>query len=430
MVKKVLLLIFVLYSLPSVVCFSQSSILDKKISLSIQNKSIAAILETMEKKGGFTFSYNNSILDENKRGNISVSNTAIKAILLHIFGNDYQFTLFNNQILISLKQGISLPKQAFVSQKKASNKQILDTIHVTVTDTIRKTIIDTQFVKVIDTVIFNDTIFVTQTKAEKLPKTVFFLSTVFSHTLLTQSIYDFKRKYIDIKRFIDNAESKYTGYDAGFQVDFNHKNIRYRTGIGISKLTKNISYSFEKEYIDDGSVFIDSTKLWQYHTILYYFKFKDGDTIKVPVIDSSQVYKSFEHTKRHIENKKTFGTNTISLMQIPLSIGYSFSINKKTVITPFFSTKLYVVTMQQGFTYNNETGSVDSLSKHNSSQFFVSAALSFQYEYRLNKATTIFIEPTINQFINPMFHDNRKVNERLFQCSAAFGLRTHLFSKK
>jgi hypothetical protein len=430
MLKKVLFSIFVLNTLTSVVCFSQSKILDKKISLSIQNKSIISILETIEKKAGFTFSYNNSIFEGGNLTSIHVTNKTIKDILDHLLGSRYQFSPYSNQILISLKPDNSSQKQISTVPKKSSNRQIFDTIHVTVNDTIRKTIVDTQYVKIIDTVIFNDTILISQIKVEESPKSSFFLSAVFSPTVGSVTMYDIHDNAKNIKDLIDNAESNYRGYDAGLQVDFSKNKFRYRTGIFTSTLTKKISYSFDKEYIDDGSVYKDSTQMWQYHTILYYYKFKDGDTVRISVIDSSQVYKSFEHTKRHIEHKKTFGTNTIKMIQIPFSIGYCFSINPQSTISPYFTTRFYLVTMQNGFSYNSLTGNVDSLSSHTISRFFISTALSLQYEYKVNKLTTIFIEPTLNQFINTIFNDKRNVNERLLQCNLAFGLRTLLFNKK
>jgi len=431
MLKKVLFLFFVLNTLISVVCFSQSKILDKKINLSIQNQSTVSILESIEKKVGYTFSYNNSIIDENRITSISVVNNTIRVILIQLLGQQYLFNIYNKQILISLKPENSSQKLLSPNTlKKASNRQRIDTIHITINDTIRRTIIDTQFVKVIDTVQFNDTIIVSQTKSEIIPKISFYLSEVYSPTISSLTIYNAKSENNDIKKIIDNAESNYSGYDAGVQFDFNKKRILYRTGILLSELTKKISYSFDKEYIDDGSYFKDSTQIWQYHTILYYYKFKDGDTVKVPIIDSNQVYKSFVHTKRHIEHKKTFGTNTIKLIQIPISIGYSFTLNANNTFTPYLTAKFYFVTMQNGYTFNSSTGNIDSLSNKNTSQFLLSTALSFQYEHKINKQTTLFIEPTINQFLNTMFNDKRSVNERLLQLNVSFGLRTLLFNKK
>ena len=431
MLKKVLLLCFVFTTQISVVCFSQSNILDKKISLNIQNKSLVSILETIQKKAGFTFSYNNSIIEGNKLTSITISNAKIRTILSKILGPKYQFSIYNTQILISLKpeqtsqKGRSLP-----IYKKSGNQHIIDTIHLTINDTIKKTILDTQIVKVTDTVTINDTIIVPQTKVEEIPKMSFYISALYSPTAGSVTFYDYRNKYSAIKGLIDNAESAYSGFDAGLQLDLSHKNLRYRTGIISTSLTKKISYSFDKEYVDDGSVSVDSMKLWQYHTILYYYKYKDGDTVKIPVIDSSQVYKTYKYTKKQVDHKTAFGTNTIKLIQIPVSVGYCFSLNARNTITPYLSARFYFVTIQNGYTYNSLTNNIDSLSKHNVSQFFVSTSLSFQYEFKINKASFIFIEPALNQFIIPIFNDKRNVNERLFQCNIAFGVRTLLCNTK
>jgi len=431
MLKKVLFLVFVLNALTSVVCFSQSNILSKQITLSVQNRSITSVLEQVEKKAGFTFSYNTSIIDGKKIISIDVVNQSVQDILVQILGSKYSFNAYNNQILISLKPAnAALIKQNSNPKKKPSVKQIIDTIHVYVNDTIKQTLIDTLVVKKIDTVTVSDTIIVTQTKVEELPRFTFNLSTVYSAIVSSKTMYVFQSQYSDTKNFIKNAESAYRGNDAGLQLDFEYKKIRYRIGIFSSSLTKKIAYSFDKEYSDNGNVYKDSSLTWQYHTVLTYFKFKDGDTVKIPIIDSSQTYKSFEHTKRYIVHTASIGTNTIKLIQIPLSIGYPITLNRNNTFTPYLSTRFYFVSIENGYTFNTTTNNVEPLTKQIVSQFYFSTALSFQYEHLINKETHIFIEPTINQFINPMYRDKRIINERLFQCNIAFGLRTILFNAK
>jgi len=433
MLKKVLYLIFVLNTLTLGVCFSQNAILDKKISINFQNTPISSALESIERKAKFTFSYNNSIFEDGKQITYSCTNKALKDILQNILGNDYLFYLYKNQILISIKQnqttdGTSSNKN--IKQKKSSNKQLIDTIHIKINDTIRTLITDTLLIKKVDTIVFYDTIKVPITKANIISTSKLSFSAFYSPNLASKTIYDNKSKYNSIKNFIDQSESNYSGYDAGLQLDYAKKNIRFRIGLANTSLSKKVSYSFDKEYIDDGILYVDSIKMWKYKTIVTYFKFKDGDTIKIPVIDSSQEYSYFTHKKEKIERTRVLGTNTIRLIQIPISIGYTFNLNSKNTITPYLNARIYFLTYETGFTYNIQENTVDTLSRNNTTQCMISASLSFQYEYSVNKMTQFYIEPCFNQFVSAIYSDNRKVNERLFQCNISIGLRTLICNPK
>ena len=428
MFKKVLFLVYVL-TLPSAICFSQGNILDKKISLHIQNKQITEILGLIEKKGEFTFSFNNSIFDNDKRLSVSYQNKSLNDVLIQLLGNQFEWFLYNNQILISQKKTSNQPTKHNITQKPSPNKRVIDSIHIYIHDTIHTKVFDTVVFKKIDHIIINDTIRITQQISEKVPSAFWQLSLLYSQFIKTFTIFDYKKKYTDIKNFIDNSESEWSGNEAGLALEYTKKKIRFRTGLLLTNISQNVSYTFEKNYIDERSFYIDSTKIWQYNTILYYYKFKDGDTVKIPIIDSSSIYKSFSHNKQVSERRKTFGTNSIRLVQIPLSIGFPITLNPRNSITTYYTTRLYILTQSQGFTYNSIRQDIDSLQSTNVSQYFVSTSLSFQYEHALNKQSTLFIEPTFNQFINPLFSDKRVVNQRLFQCSIAFGIKTILFSK-
>jgi len=432
MLKKVLYLIFVLNTLTLGVCFSQNVILDKKISINIQNQSISSALEIIERKAKFTFSYNNSIFEDGKLVTYSCTSKPLREILQHILGSEYLFNLYKNQILISLRPNSSSTNQPnkTTQTKRYNTKQIIDTIHIKINDTVRTTITDTLLIKKVDTIVFRDTIKVPITTTIIIPKSKLSISVFYSPNSFSKTIYDSKSKYNTIKNFIDNAESSYSGYDAGLQLDYANKNLRFRIGVANTSLSKKVSYSFDKEYINDGILYVDSIKMWKYRTIVTYFKFKDGDTVKIPVIDSSQEYNYFTHKKERIERTRVLGTNTIRLIQIPISIGYTCNINSKNAITSYLNARIYFLTYESGFTYNALNNTVDTLSRNNTTQCMISASLSFQYEYSLNKLTKLYFEPSFNQFISTIYNDNRRVNERLFQCNISVGLRTLLCNPK
>ena len=68
---------------------AQNSILHRKISLYVENKTVDDLLEIVSKKGRFYFSYNSSILSKYKIiPSIKENNITIQSLLKKILGDD------------------------------------------------------------------------------------------------------------------------------------------------------------------------------------------------------------------------------------------------------------------------------------------------------------------------------------------------------
>lgn len=425
MFKKVLILLIVLDASTSVVCFSQATALDKKLSINIQNQPLSEILRQIEKVGGVSFSYNSTIIKTDKTNSINALNQTLKQILTGLFGLNFTFTAINNQILITVKtnqpQKItgSLPKlRHFHLEKEAISPP--DTNYVVVYDTLYTTITDTM--KVMDTILVKRII-----KTPKSIKSKYNISYSYLPTIFSLTNYSFTNNNQNLKDFIKQSESNYQGYSAGISLDYGYKSYNFKIGLMYTNLTKNISYNFRKEYTNTSDNNTDTVGLWTYKTVLTYYKFKGGDTVLVPIIDSAFVTKTFKHTKQYVELQSFKYTNNYHLLQIPLSIGYPIGINKRNWITPNVQVKVYYMYGYSGYYFD---GSIEPITKTDISKILVSLGFSVQYGYRIHNYATIFVEPTYTSFVNNIYSHRLTVNERLSQCGIAFGIRTLLYEKK
>jgi len=80
--------------------YGQGSILDRKINISIENKSLEACFKEISKITGINFTYNPNIIPSDDVININAENNQIKQILEEILPDFLFYELINNQIVI------------------------------------------------------------------------------------------------------------------------------------------------------------------------------------------------------------------------------------------------------------------------------------------------------------------------------------------
>lgn len=95
------LMLFLSFSLSS---FAQS-LLQKKISIVVQQMSIKDVLSTLETKSGVYFSYNSELLQEQKKVSISVQNQSLETVLNQVLGNGYRYQVSDNHVIIKAASG-------------------------------------------------------------------------------------------------------------------------------------------------------------------------------------------------------------------------------------------------------------------------------------------------------------------------------------
>lgn len=97
----VLSLVLITLSLSS---FAQQ-LLQKRISVTAHNTALSEVLNQMETRGAFYFSYNSDLLDGHKKVNVQLDNQTVEAILNQVLGPGYRYQVSGNNIIIKLASG-------------------------------------------------------------------------------------------------------------------------------------------------------------------------------------------------------------------------------------------------------------------------------------------------------------------------------------
>ena len=93
--------------------FTQTPLLERPITLKVNNEKVLNVLELIAKQGSFSFSYNSDILDGNSRINILVSEKPVREVLNQIFKGFIAFKVRKNYIILQ-KAEYEKPKKSLI----------------------------------------------------------------------------------------------------------------------------------------------------------------------------------------------------------------------------------------------------------------------------------------------------------------------------
>jgi hypothetical protein len=93
--------------------FSQIPILERPISLRINNEKTSNVLEIIAKQGSFSFSYNSEILDGNTRISLWVVDKPVREVLNQIFKGSITFKVSKNYVIFQ-KPELEKPKRSLI----------------------------------------------------------------------------------------------------------------------------------------------------------------------------------------------------------------------------------------------------------------------------------------------------------------------------
>lgn len=93
-----------LLSLGNLSSFAQH-LLQKRISLSIQQKPLKEVLAQIENKANIYFSYNSDLLNEQKQVSINAQDQPLEAVLADVLGTGYRFQESGDHVIIKLAAG-------------------------------------------------------------------------------------------------------------------------------------------------------------------------------------------------------------------------------------------------------------------------------------------------------------------------------------
>jgi hypothetical protein len=90
---------FIVFFMP-LPLFAQTPLLERPITLRLNNEKISVVLDNIAKQGGFSFSYNSDIFDVNNRGDITVTNKPVREVLNLIFRGTITHKVRGNYVIL------------------------------------------------------------------------------------------------------------------------------------------------------------------------------------------------------------------------------------------------------------------------------------------------------------------------------------------
>jgi hypothetical protein len=98
-------LYLVVFLLSGRIAFGQkenTSVLDKKITLEIQQETIAGILEKISAQAQVFFSYDASLIEADKKTDLTIADLSIRETLDSLFHSKFGYKTLGEQIIITL----------------------------------------------------------------------------------------------------------------------------------------------------------------------------------------------------------------------------------------------------------------------------------------------------------------------------------------
>jgi hypothetical protein len=119
---------FVSCFLPLALCllpfisFSQTPILERAVSLKVQNANLGDVLKTISQQANFYFSYNSNIVDANKKVSVLAESQSVRGVLRTVLGDNYEFKEKGNYLLMRKLKTDEKVIGGYISDEKTGKK--------------------------------------------------------------------------------------------------------------------------------------------------------------------------------------------------------------------------------------------------------------------------------------------------------------------
>jgi hypothetical protein len=313
--------------------------LDKKVSFTFSDMSLANVLRAIGNKTGIKFSYNPDILQPGKRINMRFNNTPLRDVLKQLLndpsisyreignqivlyrGDPSQFPLEPNQQLIQGKPVIVIPAKKIPDTIYVYQ---LDTLIINRTDTIFRSISITRY----DTIRIMDTVFIEKNKtpqnAGKNIKDNFNTNSITHRKFMedngfyTGLYFDFLPGDVRYKSS-STASDEYTSlmqnsvsgqsfnFSTGILAGYDYHFIGIRSGLGYTRLGEKFAYSFS----------VESGGFFKTDTVEQYYTLSGADTSWFYITDSTWIPKDSK-------NYSYSQVNSFNYIDVPVSVKLRF----------------------------------------------------------------------------------------------------------
>ncbi len=339
------ILIILLWEKP---VYAQLPVLDKKVSFSFTNITLASALQAIQNKAGVKFSYNPELIQSGRRITMRFNNLPLREVLNQLLndptisireignqivlyrGDPSQIPLEPNQQLIQGKPQVVIPQTKKIPDTVYVYQ--LDTLIINRTDTILRMVTLTRY----DTVRISDTVYIEKSKpTQKAGKEINpnFEKNSLKHRKYLENNGFYSGIYFEMLAGSANYKNTSSGNDAylqlikdadagplfkfsaGISAGYDYHAIGIRSGIGYTRLGEQFKYAFQ---LETGGFF-------ETDTVEKFYTLSGIDTTWFYITDSTWIPKDSKQYSYHNPNSFTY-------IDVPLMLKLRFWQSEKAEI--------------------------------------------------------------------------------------------------
>ncbi len=369
--------------------FANYIAISQTISYKAYNETLPTILQEICSQTGYQVSYNSDIFSD-KKFTFTFENKDVNTCLSKILGETYTYKIIGKQIIITTAP----EKEKTPSQTRKRNTTqpkvvtVYDTIPIFDTITYRQTITDTTFV--IDTVPYIDTITMKRYETNHLHTTKNCLSISASIGLGLNDIQFYNKN--SYASSLQEIHQKTLGFLSQVDATYKHKNILLSTGLSLynCRITNSYKTSY---YTDDPNVtYKDTIWFWEFKNVMTYYKYNNGDSVAIQVLDSTYTYTIRENPKKIEHTREKLSTLSWLYVSIPVGFGIHCNIANTISLEPSLAIQAQILTKALG-----EIPTEDKENTYKAKDLLkpinYSATISCNFLYSIEKNYSVSIKP-------------------------------------
>jgi len=353
-----IILLFI-FSFISFVAFSQTSVLDKKISIQFSHKPLGFVLKSIEKQADVNFVYVSGLFNTNRLVSISIKNTTLKVITRKLIQDKtIEFQARGKNIVLAKKEKIfvdkDIPVDKIVQPKRLQGIDELklaeevrvpaapllppptpvlnkDTPAVTKPDTVAKQMLKQESDDAKAKSIKNTT----KTSFNKK----WYVGVYGGYDFLSEELSQNKSLYILFKE-VKEAEKIKSVFCGGISLEYKSSEWGFQTGLGITSKKWSVKYNYRAIITDFSKIvgYDESTSFEGDGTA------NSGDNF----FDNTMVTSRTPIYKRDTINVNYSNINTASYLVVPLQLNHYYPFSKYFAMQLGFGTELMLLYSSQG----------------------------------------------------------------------------------
>ncbi|MDA3881675.1 MAG: hypothetical protein PF481_00150 [Bacteroidales bacterium] len=398
--------------------FGNHEILNKKISIHIENQTIPEIINTIEKKIDVRFFYSADVFDVTKKYSFQYTNVTLGFVISNFIStDDVLLHIIDNTIIFYKKTGLppdnkgknyQLPNYKEKQEPHSSRTLLVDTLKQIIYDSITIRKIDTIIITQYDTIQVN----IVNPNKKNIEKSTL-LYTHIGYALFSQ-------KFGAENGMIDSLYNE--------SVDFNPQSLLLETGLGLKYNSFTISsgilfHSVQKNVLFDYTYYYtDTTEIIGY--------IQKGPPEGVPGAgDKGSNEPIYKIDTINVYNKDILTSTYLSL---PLDINYSYALSPKIAVSSDVGLLYSILIHSNGTSINSEHSMVPINDLLNRS--YLSAHANFGITYTIQSRHSVNFRYGLQRSLTNLFTQNSTFTlSEYAHCATlaySYTFQNHIFSKK